>query len=63
MTKDEWKELPATPDQLHALRKLASESGRTFSIGISRGRAWQRINRATRILSPALRKRCAPPIA
>lgn len=59
-TPSGWKELPATDEQLAALRKMAMESGRTFQRGITRGQAWRRISRATKALSGPERKRCAP---
>jgi hypothetical protein len=61
--RKEWAEQGATDDQLKALRILASESGRTFSVGITRGQSWKRISRATRLIQDPLWSRCSPPWA
>jgi hypothetical protein len=34
-----WRSAPATPDQLKVLRRIANESGRTFSTEVTRGEA------------------------
>ena len=56
-----WNEQSASKKQLVALRRLASKSGRTFSIGITQGEAWRRIARATVQVPDPLRTECAPP--
>lgn len=56
-----WKEQPASPAQLIALRRLATNSGRTFSVGITQGQAWARIGRAYKQVPDPLRSECAPP--
>ena len=60
-SKASWKEAPASPDHLKALRTLATSSGRTFSVGITQGDAWRRIARATKQVTNPLRAQCAPP--
>jgi hypothetical protein len=47
--------------QLRALRRIASETGRTFTVGITRGEAWRRIKQATTLVPPRHRADCAPP--
>jgi hypothetical protein len=36
-------------------------TGVTFVWGIRRGEAWDRIAQSTRLISPEMRARCAPP--
>ena len=40
---------------------IASETGITFSVSITRGEAWRRIKLATALVEEPLRLRCAPP--
>ena len=56
-----WRESPATKAQIEALRILATSTGKTFRIDITRGEAWRRIREADVTLSLSLRRRCAPP--
>jgi hypothetical protein len=56
-----WRALPATEQQLQALRRIATETGITFVVGITRGEAWRRIKPATRLVAPPHRAKCAPP--
>ena len=59
--RNAWRRQPATPEQLRCLRRIATETGRTFSIGITRGEAWRRIRFATVLLSDSARSASAPP--
>lgn len=56
-----WRTAPATDHQRDALRKIAMTTGVTFVWGIRRGEAWDRIAQSTRLISPVMRARCAPP--
>lgn len=56
-----WRELPATAEQLAALRRIAKHNGHTFALGVTRGEAWLRIRQATSLIDEAHRLRCAPP--
>lgn len=56
-----WRNAPATPEQLEAMRLIASETGHTFTVGITRGEAWARICMATTLLDEGTRLRCSPP--
>jgi hypothetical protein len=56
-----WRAAPATPDQLAALRTLATATGTRFTTGITRGDAWRRIRRANALLDQRLRSKCSPP--
>jgi len=58
-----WRSEPATAEQIKALRRIATETGRTFSVRVTRGEAWRRIRSATRLLPPAARNEAAPPWA
>jgi hypothetical protein len=46
LSRDEWRELPATSDQLHRLRRLPMRTERTFTVPVSRGAAERRLHRA-----------------
>lgn len=59
--REAWREAPATPEQLEALRTIASTTGRTFEIDVNRGEAWKRIKSAPVTIPAAIRRRCAPP--
>lgn len=56
-----WRSAPATQKQIHALQKIAMETGHTFDVGVTRGEAWRRIRETTTLLSAATRTACAPP--
>lgn len=56
-----WRSAPATEAQLEALRKLAMDSGRTFTAAVNRGEAWRRIRESAVLIDERLRLRCAPP--
>jgi hypothetical protein len=58
--RKEWRKAPATNEQVQALRAIATENGRTFSVGVTQGDAWRRIQRA-RLLAEHARRDCAPP--
>ena len=60
--RDEWRHLPATPEQLKVLRRSAMKSGRAFDPTLTRGSAWARIRRSSSV-PEALRMACAPPWA
>jgi hypothetical protein len=56
-----WRSAPATDAQIVALRVIATETGRTFRVGVSRGEAWRRIREATTLIEKSARMACAPP--
>ena len=57
----QWRAAPATDQQIAALRVIATETGRTFEVGVSRGEAWRRIREATTLIAEWTRTACAPP--
>jgi hypothetical protein len=61
LARTKWRAAPATDAQLRALRRIASETGRTFTVRITRGDAWRRIKPATRLVPARHRADCAPP--
>jgi hypothetical protein len=56
-----WRAAPATEAQIRALRTVASVTGHTFDVAITRGAAWRRLAQATRLLDRHTREECAPP--
>ena len=56
-----WRAAPATDRQIEALRVIATETGRTFKLDVSRGEAWRRIREATTLIEESARMACAPP--
>lgn len=58
-----WRKAPATDQQIRALRRIATVTGHTFTITVTRGEAWRRIRLATGALDDQTRRRCAPPWA
>lgn len=61
--REAWRNLPATPEQLQALRIIATATGHTFDAHINRADAWKRIRSAARHVPRAWLQACAPPWA
>jgi hypothetical protein len=59
--RKEWRRMPATTLQVRMLRRIAAETGHTFTVGITRGDAWRRISQATTLIEESTRLACAPP--
>jgi hypothetical protein len=60
--RKEWRLMPATAEQIRALRQIAMANGRTYAVdATTRGEAWKRIRQASVIVDEQLRARCAPP--